>query len=105
VRHPNFRMSTLGAVLGLGLAFGATADVVVEPSVAEAGHGDRQHDGDLEGVDDKLAGADRTFVEKAALGGMAEVELGNTAQQKAASDQVKQFAARMVTDQARPTTS
>ena len=59
----------------------------------------------LEGVDDKLAGADRTFVEKAALGGMAEVELGNTAQQKAASDQVKQFAARMVTDQARPTTS
>ena len=46
----------------------------------------------------KLAGADKTFVEKAAIGGMAEVELGNLAQQKAASDQVKQFGARMVTD-------
>ena len=46
----------------------------------------------------KLAGADKTFVEKAAIGGMAEVELGNLAQQKAASDDVKKFGARMVTD-------
>ena len=46
----------------------------------------------------KLAGADKTFVEKAAIGGMAEVELGNIAAQKASSDQVKMFAARMVSD-------
>ena len=41
----------------------------------------------------KLAGADKTFVEKAAIGGMAEVELGNLAQQKAASEDVKKFGA------------
>ena len=45
-----------------------------------------------------LAGADKAFVQKAAIGGMAEVEMGNLAQQKAASEQVKQFGARMVTD-------
>jgi putative membrane protein len=42
--------------------------------------------------------ADRTFMHKAAIGGMAEVDMGNLAQQKAANDQVKQFGARMVQD-------
>lgn len=42
--------------------------------------------------------ADTAFMHKAAMGGMAEVEMGNLAQQKAASDQVKQFGARMVQD-------
>src|SRR5690349_13091189 len=41
---------------------------------------------------------DRSFVEKAAVGGKAEVELGQLALQKAQNDQVKQFAQRMVTD-------
>lgn len=45
-----------------------------------------------------LARGDRRFVEQAAEGGMAEVALGNMAQQKATNDQVKQFAARMVED-------
>ena len=47
---------------------------------------------------DKLARGDRKFIEEAAQGGMAEVELGKLAQQKASSDQVKQFAKRMVDD-------
>ena len=42
--------------------------------------------------------ADRAFAQKAAIGGMAEVELGKLAQQKAASERVKQFGARMVAD-------
>lgn len=41
---------------------------------------------------------DQTFVTKAARGGLAEVELGNLAKQKASSDQVKQFGDRMVSD-------
>jgi putative membrane protein len=45
-----------------------------------------------------VAPADREFVEKAAAGGMAEVHLGQMAQQNASSPQVKQFGARMVSD-------
>ena len=45
-----------------------------------------------------LAAADKTFVQKAAVGGIAEVEMGKMAQQKGSSDQVKQFGSRMVED-------
>jgi putative membrane protein len=44
------------------------------------------------------AGADSTFVKEAAMGGLAEVELGRLAAQKAQSADVKQFAQRMVDD-------
>ena len=46
----------------------------------------------------KLSHSDREFIENAAKGGMAEVELGQFAQQHASNEQVKQFAAKMVTD-------
>jgi putative membrane protein len=42
--------------------------------------------------------ADMTFIKKAASGGMAEVELGQLAQQKASNPDVKKFGERMVTD-------
>jgi putative membrane protein len=45
-----------------------------------------------------LSEGDRAFVEKAASGGMSEVQAAQIAQQKSASPQVKQFANRMVTD-------
>jgi putative membrane protein len=45
-----------------------------------------------------VSSGDRKFVEKAAVDGMAEVELGRVAQSRAQNDQVKQFAQRMVTD-------
>lgn len=41
---------------------------------------------------------DKAFIEKAAKGGMAEVEIGKVAQDKAGNAQVKAFAGRMVTD-------
>src|SRR5690349_17575985 len=46
----------------------------------------------------KLSAPDRQFLDKAAQGGKAEVELGQLAQQKASSDDVKKFGERMVTD-------
>ena len=46
----------------------------------------------------KKGAGDSTFVTNAAKGGMAEVELGKMATEKANSDQVKQFGQRMVDD-------
>src|SRR4051812_7632270 len=43
-------------------------------------------------------GGDHMFVTKAAQGGMAEVELGKLASDKASNDQVKQFGQKMVDD-------
>jgi putative membrane protein len=46
----------------------------------------------------KISAADKTFAKNAAEGGIAEVELGKLATEKAGSDQVKQFGERMVND-------
>src|SRR3954468_10196010 len=45
-----------------------------------------------------VAGTDKTFATEAAHGGLAEVQMGQLALQKATSPQVKEFAQRMVTD-------
>ncbi len=45
-----------------------------------------------------MSAADSHFLKKAASGGVAEVELGQLAQQKASSEDVKKFGERMVTD-------
>lgn len=70
-RNPALKLLPV-ALLSLGFAAGALAQSI--------SHGERK------------------FIEEAAKGGMSEVELGQFAQQHASSDQVKQFAARMVKD-------
>ena len=47
---------------------------------------------------EELAAQDKMFLDKAASDGLAEVELGQLAQQKAVSPEVKQFGQRMVQD-------
>lgn len=46
----------------------------------------------------RLTSSERTFVKKAAEGGLAEVELGKLAAERASSQDVKQFGQRMVDD-------
>jgi putative membrane protein len=45
-----------------------------------------------------LSATDKTFMKKAAKGGMMEVAMGNLAAQNSQSDNVKSFGQRMVTD-------
>lgn len=45
-----------------------------------------------------LSAKDKTFIKKAAKGGMMEVAMGNLAAQNGQSDDVKSFGKRMVTD-------
>ena len=51
-----------------------------------------------QGTMEAKGGSDQHFVMEAAKGGLAEVELGKVASQKASNDQVKKFAQRMVDD-------
>ena len=50
------------------------------------------------GGTDNVAKEDADFVKEAASGGMMEVQLGKTAQEKSAKSQVKEFGRRMQTD-------
>ncbi len=53
---------------------------------------------DKMGKTGSLTVSDKTFVKKAAQGGMAEVQLGQLAIEKGSSDEVKKFGQRMVDD-------
>lgn len=47
---------------------------------------------------EKMMKSEKTFIKDAASGGMMEVQLGQMAQQKGSSQEVKDFGQRMVTD-------
>lgn len=82
----NKAMLTGMVVVGLAVAPVLAAQETTRPHKAS------------ETADSKSSTGDSAWVMKVAKGGMAEVELGKLATEKAASDEVKKFGQRMVDD-------
>ena len=91
--HPTFRVQILPVCVGVAMlvaAGAASAQATTNKPTSNTASSMQSSA--------KLSSGDKSFVEKAAIGGMAEVQMGKLAQQKAGSDQVKQFGTRMVND-------
>ena len=78
-----------------GLPNTETTGTAQSPSTATA---DATSTGATGGTSSNVAPADKEWVTQAGMAGMAEVQMGNVALQKASSADVKAFAQRMVTD-------
>ena len=90
----------IGLMAGLGavVAFSQTSTGTksnTAPSMSQSGATQQSSATDR---DQPLSAADKSFIQKAAQGGMAEVEFGKLAQQQASNSSVKDFAKRMVND-------
>jgi len=91
--NPTMKHSILiAAVAGVLTAMPAIAQTTPPASTAQPKQ-DKASSTDV-----KVAASDVAFVKEAAIGGLAEVDLGNLAKDKAANADVKQFGERMVTD-------
>ena len=87
-----FSRSAVVALLGVGLCFGVSARAAekkTEPASPSA---------TKPPTPSGLSAKDKSFMKEAAKGGMMEVEMGKTAQQKGKSADVKSFGGRMVAD-------
>jgi putative membrane protein len=80
-------MIVAAAVIASGVALGAQQPASTQPANTMS-HGKTQSSGM----------PDQAFVKEAALGGMAEVDLGELASTKATDEKVKAFAQKMVAD-------
>jgi putative membrane protein len=79
------QLSSIAAIFAMSVNAGAMGPASGASTIAGAPHS-------------SLTAADKSFVRTAAVGGMAEVELGKLAQQKSSNDNVKQFGNHMVED-------
>jgi putative membrane protein len=96
------------SILGAGGAIAQSPGSGQSPSMPQSSPSSRQTSPDINNPNGTRSGDatdttrmkvdDKKFAKDAALGGMAEVELGRLATQKASSDAVKQFGQKMVDD-------
>jgi putative membrane protein len=92
------RLALSAALVSLGLGVNAYAQGTATGTSSSTGNAAASKSSASGSSSSALSSDDRKFVEKAAKGGMEEVELGQIAQQKAQNAEVKTFASRMVTD-------
>lgn len=90
--------SALGAVPALAQSTPDQTKPQPKPKSTTSAKTEKPADQKTAGTTGTLAPADHNFVNEAAIGGMAEVELGNLAKEKASNPDVKQFGERMATD-------
>ncbi|HZW76643.1 MAG TPA: DUF4142 domain-containing protein, partial [Caldimonas sp.] len=90
---PNSRVPILPVCLGVALLVATSA-----ASAQATGNAPNSNTTSSMQSAAKVSSSDKSFVEEAAIGGMAEVQMGKLAQQKGGSHQVKQFGTRMVDD-------
>lgn len=79
----------------IALSFGVAMTFA---AAAQSGQDPEQPNHTMDKQSAGTASADAHFMKKAAAGGLAEVELGQLAVQKASNEQVKQFGQRMIDD-------
>jgi putative membrane protein len=105
----NYLKALPAALIAIGFAAGAYAQGPSTAPSATNGASATTHDRNArdipsatgrsgEHAKSSLSHSDRKFIEEAAKGGMAEVELAKVAQERASSPEVKQFAQRMEQD-------
>lgn len=90
-------MAMATAVLTAAFAAGQTAGTY-DQKTTEKKSSSTMKSGTTASTTGALAASDRTFVMKAAKGGLAEVEMGRLAAEKASNPDVKSFGQRMVDD-------
>src|SRR5438045_1227856 len=107
MQRPNFSHTAIAAaVIAIGSTLGSLAYAAgttgstdkSNTSAGSMGSTGTMSSSSKDQASTTLQSRDRKFIEKAAQGGLAEVQLGQLAEQKASNDQVKQFGKRMVSD-------
>ena len=81
-----------------GVLFGAAAMTVLAQSNASTMESGADSTRNKTSMSKTKGGGDSTFVQEAGVGGLAEVEMGRLAVQKAKDDRIRQFGQKMIDD-------